>query len=151
MLRRLGHQIELVEIDGVPGNDGIWLEGGLEFFAGGIDGRVNIFQLAARGIFHNVRPGVIGLAQSDGVGVTGAAIAAQSLVRHFGDVRAAHDHGHANGTNSIGHAIGFGDHAGHGADADKINLLFEHVASDPGFVHGLGVAVDQHNFMACGS
>jgi len=63
-------------------------------------------------------------------------------------MRAAHDHRHADGTNRVSHAIGLGDHAGHGADADQIHFLFDHVARDPGFIHRLGVAVDQHNFMA---
>ncbi len=73
---RLGDQIELLEIDGVPGNNGILLEGRLELFARGIDWRVNIFQFAARRVCDNPRPGLIGLAQSHGIGVTRAAIAA---------------------------------------------------------------------------
>ena len=147
-LCRVGHEIELVEIDGVPGNYGIGLEGWFQFFACGIDRRVNLFELAAGGVFDNARPGVVGFAEGDGIGVAGAAIAAEGFVGHFRDVRSAHDHGHADGANGVGHAIGLGDHAGHGADADQIDFLFEDVAGDSGFVHGLSVTVDEYNFVA---
>ena len=150
-LGRFGHEIELVQIDGVPGNYGILFERRLEFFACGINRRIDIFQLAARGIFHDARPGIIGFAESDGVGVARTAIAAEGFVGHFRDVRSAHDHGDADGAHGVGHAIGLGDHAGHGADADQINLLFDHVAGDSGFVHGLSVAIDQDDFVFCGS
>ena len=150
MLRRFGYEIELLEIDGVPGNDGIGFERWLQFFAGGIDRRVNVFQFAAGGVFDDARPGVVGLAESDGIGVAGTAIAAEGFVRHFRDVRAAHDYGHADRAHGIGHAVGLGDHAGHGADADQINFLFEDVAGDSGFVHGLSIAIDEHNFVAGG-
>jgi hypothetical protein len=83
--------------------------------------------------------------------VTKTAIAAESFVRHFGDVRSTHHYGDADGADCVCHAIGLGDHSGHGADADQINFLLEHVAGDRRFVHGLGVAIDQDNFMTCGS
>ena len=150
-LGRFGHEIELVKIDGVPRDDGILFERWLKFFAGGIDGRVNILQLAASCIFHNMRPGIIGFAESDGIGVARTAIAAQSFIRHFRYMRASHHNGHADGPHRVRHTISFGDHSGHGTDADQINLLFEHIAGDAGFVHGLGVAIDQYHFMACGS
>ncbi len=137
-----------MEIDGVPGNYGIGFERWLQFFACGIDWRVNFFELAAGGVFDNAGPGVVGLAESDGIGMAGSAIAAQSFVGHFRDVRAAHDHGHAHGANGVGHAVGFGDHAGHGADANQINFLFDDVAGDSGFVHGLSVTIDEYNFVA---
>ena len=90
----------------------------------------------------------VGLAESDGVGVAGTAITAESFICHFCDVRAAHYNRYADGANRIGHAIGFGDHASHGANADQINFLFDDITRNASFVHGLGVTVDQHNFMA---
>ena len=79
-----------------------------------------------------------------------AAVAAEGFVGHFGDVRAAHDYGNADGADRIRHAVSLGDHSGHGADADQINLLLDYISRDSGFVHGLGVSVDQHNVVAGG-
>ena len=151
MIENLRHEIELLKIDGVPGNDGILLKRWFELFASGIDGRVNIFQFAAGGIFHDLRPRIIGFAESYGVGVARTAIAAEGFIGHFGDVRPSHHDRHAHGAHRVCHAIGLGDHSGHGADADQINFLFEHIAGNAGFIHGLGVAIDQNNFMAGGS
>ena len=101
-------------------------------------------------IFDNARPGFIGFAESHRVGVASASVAAESLVRHFRDMRAAHHYRYANGAHRVCHAIGFGDHPGHGTDADQIDLLLAYVAGDPSFVHGLGVTIDQHYFVSCG-
>ncbi len=62
-------------------------------------------------------------------------------------MRTTHDDGYTDGANRVGHAVGLGNHASHGADADEINFLFEDVAGDSGFVHGLGISIDQHNFV----
>ena len=143
-----GDEVELLEIDGVPGNHGILLEGGLEFLAGSVDWRVDVLQLTAGGVFDDAGPGVIGFAEGDGIGVARAAIAAEGFVGHFGDVRAAHDDGDTGGANRVSHAISLGDHAGHGADADQVDVVFADVTGDSGFIHGLSVAVDQEHFMA---
>ena len=140
--RGFGHQIELVKIDRLPRNGGIVLERWLAFFAAGIDWGVDVFEPAADGIVHNQRPGFIGFAESHGVGVTHAAIAAEGLIRQFGDVRSAHDYRHSCSADGVGHAIGLGDHSGHRADADQPNLLVAHVLRDLRLVHGLSVAID---------
>ena len=76
------------------------------------------------------------------------AVAAERLVRHLGHVRAAHDDRHPGRADRVGHAVGLGDHPRHGADADEVDPLVAHVTRDLLLVHGLGVAVDQHDFMA---
>ena len=63
-------------------------------------------------------------------------------------MRPAHHDGNSGGANGVGHAIGLGDHASHGADADQPNVFVANILRDLGFVHGLGVAVDQQDFMA---
>ncbi len=77
--------------------------------------------------------------------------AAERFVGHFGDVGPAHDHGHADRADGVGHTVGLGDHAGHRADADEPDVLFQHKASDAVFIHGLGVAIDKQHFMSGGS
>ena len=89
------------------------------FLAESVDGRVNLLELAARGVRHNARPGFVGFAEGQGVGMARPAIAAQRFVGDFGDVRPTHDHGDAGGAQGVGDAVGFGDHAGHGADAHE--------------------------------
>ena len=83
--------------------------------------------------------------------MAGAAIAAEGLIRHFCNVRATHYNPNAGGTNGICHAVGLGDHSGHGADADQINLLIDHIAGNCSLVHRLGVAINQHDFVFGGS
>ena len=120
----------------------------MRFFAGVVDGGINFFELAASGVVHDLGPGFVGFAEGDGVGVARAAIAAEGFVGEFRDVRSAHDDWHTGGADGVGDAIGLGDHAGHGADADQIDVLVAHVLRDLRFVHGLGVAVDEQNFVA---
>ena len=142
-----GDEIELVEIDFVPGNGGVVLEAGLALLAEGVDGRVKIFQVAVCRVGDNLRPSFVGFAESNGVGMAGPATAAKGFVGFFGNVRAAHDDGNADGANGVRHAIGFGDHASHGADADETDFFVLDKFGDGFFVHGLSVAVDQHNFV----
>ena len=77
-----------------------------------------------------------------------SAIAAQCLVRDFGDVRPAHHHGDAGGAQGVSDAVGFGDHARHGADSHQPDSLLESELDQFGIGHGLGIAVDQQDFMA---
>ena len=42
-VKKLGDKVKLLQIKGVPGNDGILLERGLEFFSCGIDWRIDVF------------------------------------------------------------------------------------------------------------
>ena len=120
----------------------------LALFAGFVDRAIDFFQLAARRVVHDLRPGFIGFAQSHGVGVARPAIAPQGLVGQFGDVRSAHHDLHSGRANGVGDAVGLRDHAGHGADADQIDLLVADVLRDLSLVHGLRVAVDQQHFMS---
>jgi hypothetical protein len=79
--------------------------------------------------------------------VARSAIPAKSFIGHLGNMRAAHDYRHAGSTDGVGHAISFGDHSGHRADANQIDLLFADVPGNSNFIHGLGVTIDQDNFM----
>src|SRR6202044_1279036 len=75
-VKKLGDQVKLLQIKGVPGNDRILLQRRFEFFPGSIDRGVNIFEFAAGRIFDNARPGFIGFAESHCVGVASASVAA---------------------------------------------------------------------------
>ena len=72
-----------------------------------------------------------------------AAISAERLIRHFGNVRPAHHDWHTRCANSVGHAVGLRDHPGHGADAYESDLLVAHILRDLRLIHRLGIAVDQ--------
>jgi hypothetical protein len=104
--------------------------------------------LAPRSVFNNPRPGFIGFAQRNCIGVAWPAIATQGLIGHFGDVRSAHHHRNSRGPNRIRHAICLGDHSGHGANAHQPNVFLAHELRDPRFVHGLRVAIHQQHLMA---
>jgi hypothetical protein len=115
--------------------------------AGSIDRSIKIFKLAANGIVYNLRPGFVGLPKSDSIGVAWTPVATEGLVGKLGDVRSAHDNWDSYRANSIGDAIRFGDHSGHGANADQSDVFVSNVLSDLNLVHGLSVAVNQQNFM----
>ncbi len=146
--RGLRHQIELLEVDRLPWNHRVILQRRLALLAKGIHWRINVFQLTAGGVFDNARPGGIGFAEGNRVGVARAAIAAERLVGHFGHVRSAHHYWNSGGANRIGHAIRLGNHSGHGADADQSNLVVAHKLRDPRFIHRMCVAIHQQHFMA---
>src|SRR5712692_3788924 len=147
----LGNDVELIEVDGVPGDRRIRLQRGLLLLAEGIDGSVDILERLFCGIVDDFGPSLVGFTESDGVGMARTAGAAERFVGHFGDVGPAHDHGHADRADGVSHAIGLGDHTGHRADADEPDVLFQHKASDAVFIHGLGVAIDKQHFMSGGS
>ena len=115
---RFGHQIELFEIDRLPRNHRILFQRWLALFARLVYRHVDFFELTASGVIHHLRPGFVGLAQSHGIGVARSAVAAQSLIGQFGDVRSAHHDFHPGGPDRVGNAVGLRDHARHGADAD---------------------------------
>jgi hypothetical protein len=77
-----------------------------------------------------------------------SAIPAKSFICHFCNVGTSHDHQHSGGTDGICHAISFGNHPGHRANANQINLLFADVPGNSKFIHRLSVTIDQDNFMA---
>jgi hypothetical protein len=80
----------------------------------------------------------------------GPTLAAESLIRHFGDVRSAHHYPQAGGAKGVRHAVSVGDHAGHGADADQVDFRAKGELHWFLVVHGLSIAVDQHtgNYLA---
>src|SRR5208337_1652374 len=55
----LGQEIELVEIDLVPGNHGILLQRRLALLAKNIDGRINFFEFAANGVTDDPGPSFV--------------------------------------------------------------------------------------------
>ena len=144
----MGYKVELVEINRLPGNHRILLERGLALFTSLVHRHIDFLQFAAGCVIHHLRPGFIGFAQSHSVGVARPAIAPQSFVGQLGDMRSAHHDFHSGGANRIRDAVGLGDHPGHGADADQVNLLVAHILGDLRFIHGLGIAVNQQNLMA---
>jgi len=76
--------------------------------------------------------------------------AAERLISHFCNMRAAHHHGHANGTNGVGHSIRFGDHPRHRPDADQPDFFVQDKPRDGSFIHGLRIAIDKHHFVSRG-
>src|SRR4029077_19400249 len=132
------------EIYFVPRNSGIFLETGFAFLAEVIHRRINILELAARGILDDLWPGFIGLPERHRVGMARTAVSTEGFVGFFGNVRSPHHYRHTNGADRIRHAVGLGDHAGHRSDPDKSDVLFTHKTGDAGFIHGLRVTVDEH-------
>jgi hypothetical protein len=147
----LGNEIKLTQIYFVPRDRRIVLQRGFALLATIIDWRIGFFQRATCGVCDDLWPSFIGFTESDGVGVARSAVAAEGFVEFFGNVRATHHYGHTNGANRISHAIGLRNHSCHRADADKADILFAYVSRDAFLVHGLGIAVDQENFVALGS
>ena len=143
-----GNAVELVDVERVPRDLRVTLEVGFALLAERVDRHIYFLECAAGGVGDDLRPGFIGFAEGHGIGMARAAIAAQRLVGQFGDVRSAHDHRDAGGAKGVGHAVSFGDHAGHGADPHQPDALGEHEAHDLGVGHGLSVAVDQQHFVS---
>src|SRR5262249_55204651 len=99
-------------------------------------------------IFHNFRPGLIGFAQGNGIGMARPAIAAESLIGLFGHVRPPHYHRNSRRPNGISHAIRPGDHPGHGTNAHEPDVLVADELRNFSLLHGLGISIDQQNFMS---
>ena len=91
-------------------------------------------ELTASSLFAVFTPFSASFAWSAGASKKPTAIAAKSLIGHLGDMRPAHDHGNTGTPNGVGHAIGFGNHASHSADADQPDLLVADILRDLGFV-----------------
>src|SRR5262249_53752030 len=51
-------------------------------------------------------------------------------------------------SNSVSHAIRPGDHPGHGTDTHQPDVLIADELPNLGFVHWLGIAIDQQDFMS---
>src|SRR5229473_455551 len=143
-----GEQIELLQLDFVPGNLRIGLQGWFALLAKVVHWRVDVLERAAHGIFHNSGPCLIRFAKSNRVGMARAAVTPESLIGHFRDVRAAHYDLYSRGAHCVRHAIGLSDHPGHRTYADQAHILFTHVSRNTLLIHGLRVAVNQHHFVA---
>ena len=130
------------------GISGIVLQCRLLLLPEGIHGRVDFLELSAGGIGDDARPGFIGFTQRNRIGVTRSAVAAQGFIRAFGDVRPAHYDGHAGGAQCVRHAVGFGDHARHGANPHQSDFLIQSVLHQLGIGHRLRVAINQQYFIA---
>ena len=76
-----GDAVELVEIEGFPRNPRVVLEARLPLLAECVHGRVDFFQSPGGGVGDDPRPGLVGFAQRDRVGMARPAIAAQGFVR----------------------------------------------------------------------
>src|SRR5260370_12566880 len=85
-------QIELAQLDFVPGNLRIRLQGWFALLAKLVHWRVDILQRAAHSIVHDSGPCLLSFAKSNRVGMAPAAVTPESLIGHFRDVRAAHYH-----------------------------------------------------------
>src|SRR5439155_22539353 len=85
----LGHEIKLTEIYLVPRNHRILLERRFAFLAEVINGSIDFFQRATRGILYNFWPGFVGFAESHSIGTAWTAIPAECLVGLFRDVGSA--------------------------------------------------------------
>ena len=142
-----GNQIELRKVNGVPGNNGIFLQRRLLLLAKDVHGSVNIFEFSLDGVGYNLRPGGIGFTERHRITVTFAPVAAQGFVGHLGYVRPTHHHRHPHGAHGVAHAIGLGDHARHGTNANQSNLMFQHIRGQSRLVHGLCIAINQQDFM----
>jgi hypothetical protein len=84
-----GDAVELVDIETIPGDLRVVLQVRFLFLTKCVDGFVNLFELAAGGVVDDAGPGLVGLAEGDGVGVAGSAIAAEGFFGAFGDVGSA--------------------------------------------------------------
>src|SRR6266849_3740968 len=146
--RDLWNQIELIKVDRIPRDRGIWLERGFMLLTKLIHGSVDIFEFAARGILNNLRPGFIGFTEGHGVRMARSAVSTEGLIGLFGNVRAAHHDRHTYGTDGIRHTVGLCDHSGHRTNADESNLVFAHVPRDASFIHRLCIPINQQHLMA---
>ena len=63
----------------------------------GINRCIDILHCAAGGVLDDQRPGLVGLAQGDGVGMARPSVAAQRFVGNFGHMGSAHHHRNAGG------------------------------------------------------
>ena len=147
MRRNLRNKVELLQIQRIPGYRGIRLETRFLFFAGSINRSVNFFELTARGVLDYLWPRFVCLAQGNGIAVSRTAVFAQCLVRFFGHVRSAHNHG--NTTARMASAIRY---------ALATILVIAPIPTNPTFssctyseirfIHRVRVAVDQYDFVS---
>src|SRR6266852_3278468 len=146
--RDLWNQIELIKVDRIPWDRGIWLERGFTLLAKLIHGSVDILEFAAHGIRNDLRPGFIGFTEGHGVRVARSAASPERLLGLFRNVRAAHHDRHTYGTEGILHTVSLCDHSGHRTDADESNVVFAHVPRDTLFIHRLCIPINQQHLMA---
>ncbi len=147
-LQYFGDHIELIQIDGIPGNLRIWLQTRLALFPFLVYRLIDVFQLPTLGVRHDLRPRLIRLSQGHRIRVSRSPIPAQSFIGQLRHVRSAHHHLDARRAQRISHAIGFGDHPRHRPDPYQSDSFFFRVAHQLLLVHRLGVPVHQYHFMS---
>ena len=79
----LRNNVELGEVERIPRNCRIGLKAWLALLAKFIHGSIGLFELAARGVRHDLRPGLIRLAKSDRVGMASCRFSGRALRRAF--------------------------------------------------------------------
>ena len=144
----LWHQVELIQIEGVPGNHRVRLKIGFDLFAVLIYGLVYIFEFAAGCVDDNLWPRLVRLAKRDCIGMARSAVTAQGLVRHLGYVRTAHHDKHPSGPDGVGHPVCLGRHARHGADANQGNSVLFDVFNELSLVHRLSISIYKEYFVS---
>src|SRR5260370_26888176 len=112
-------QIELAELDFVPGNLRIRLQGWFALLAKVVHWRVEVLERAAHSIFHDSGPCLISFAKRKRVGMTRAAVTPDDLTHTFSDATTPLYDLYSHGAHCVRHAIGLGDHPSHRTDADQ--------------------------------
>src|SRR5689334_13167795 len=140
-------EIELIEIERLPGNHGILMKTRLSFFTTLIKRLIDLLELTTRGVFDYLRPCFIGFPEGDRVNVSRSAISPQRFVGNFSNVWPAHYDAHTRKADCIGDAIGFFGHSGHRADTDQIDFLFLYEPDDLFITHRPRIGINEQNFM----
>src|SRR5512143_420999 len=79
-----------------------------------------------------------------------SAIAPQSLVGQFCDMRTSHYDRNARSTHGIRHLVGFPDHASHSSDSDQTDVLLPDILNQFCLVQAIGVPVHEKDFVTFG-
>jgi len=121
-------EVEVGEVDLVPGHDRVVLEG--RFDIPSIDNRrfVDRLQTVLFGVANDDRPEIIGFPSYDGIGVLREPGQPERLVRHLGHMGAAHHNRHA-GFASYGcrRSVSRLGHPRHEAHAHQVDLIVPYI------------------------
>jgi len=79
--------VELAQVDRVPGNDRVILQGRFALLPQRVHRSVNLLEFAPCRILHDLRPGMIRLTQGQRICVTRSAVAPESFFGSFRHVR----------------------------------------------------------------
>src|SRR3982074_775987 len=115
-----GYSVELLEVDRFPGDLWILSQVGFALLAEIVHGRVDVLQPAARGVFDNLGPRLLGLAQRPRIGMANAAVAAKGFIGKLCDMGSAHHYRDSGGAKSVGCSVSSSANAGPGADSSPV-------------------------------